>query len=190
MSEEHDSEPGAESETARLPAGFFVHSFAIIICGYMGFYVCLILVAMGTGLLIEGDSFREKFEAAYIEEHGEPEFADLYSTVSAWTILGMSTLCACLVGFLIGLWAPFAKFGHGLFLAAGFFITFLQLLFADEPFAPPWLTIAMLGFVPCATLFGAKNAELRYLRSTYADSADDADEGEVGQDHSDESNSV
>lgn len=150
----------------RLPPGFFLRSFAIIMIGYFGFYIALCLLAIGIGMVIEGESFVQAFEVDEGEEfdpQAAPAFDELYSPLSAWLLLGLNTITGMGMGYLVARLAQFGRFGHGTFLAVAFFITFLQVLFAEDPFAPPWLTIAHLGFIPAATLFGAKFCEIRWL---------------------------
>ena len=160
-----DPSEAEQSRTGgRFPSGFLLRSFSIIVIGYLGFYVALIVIGIGVGMLIDGEQFRQQFEPGVFDKDKPPRFEQVFSKTSAWIMLALNTVSAFGFGYLVSRMAQFAQFGHGLLLAAAFFVTFLRMLFGDNQFAPTWLTIALLGFIPAATLFAAKLCEINRLK--------------------------
>jgi len=151
-------------ETGQFTQRLLFKSFLVLVFGFiLTFVLAAVLIGL-IGLVMFPETINligedpEVFDAAVRANPG-----GVMPPAFCWTSLAVFAVVGFGSGYVVAWLAPFARFGHGVFLAVMLFVTFLQVLVSGGEFSPMWLKIALNGFTPIAALFGAKSCALKML---------------------------
>lgn len=148
-----------------------LRSFLTVASGYIICFIAFVAIAFGLGHAF----FPDFVEVSNLDLDAQKELMDNNpeQAISRTMFLAMLVLnfAVCFtVGIYVILTAPFAQYGHVIFLAVLMFVNYLQISIADPP-AKKAMTLCYLAIFPTAILLGGKFGLNRFMR--FEESPDD-----------------
>lgn len=147
-----------------VPPIMMLRSFLTVASGYIICLIAFVAIVFGLGYAF----FPDFVELQNLDLDAQKEVMDNNpeQAISRTMFLAMLVLnfAACFAVGIYVIWtAPFAHYGHVIFLAILMFVYYLQIAIADPP-AKKSMTLCYLVLFPTAVLMGGKFGLNRFMR--------------------------
>lgn len=181
------------NQSPSVDPSHFLRSFLVVAFHYVVLYAGLL---MGM-LLIARLRFPKVFQLWALEEIDLDEFRDTWENNPAilfpdelcvWMLV-LSIVLSAFIGLQVAFWAPFARAGHGIFLAIICICTYLQISIT-QPEIPKWMMVGMLILSPTMIVIASSYGDRWFGRSNTSAEADAVEDTSSDQEPGDDADEL